>query len=84
MAEAINRMNPADGKSRAVVRDDLIDWMRENGVGQIVPVAHNLEFDLRFLKRRFRNSARSSPVTAGIACFWLLPSTILSIERLER
>ncbi len=49
----INRMNPADGKSRAGVRDDLVEWMRENGIGQIVPVAHNLEFDLRFLNKTF-------------------------------
>lgn len=49
----INRLNPDDGESRAVVRDNLVAWMRENGIGQIIPVAHNLEFDLQFLNKTF-------------------------------
>ncbi len=49
----VNRMNPEEGENRAVVRDNLVAWMRENGIEQIVPVAHNLEFDLRFLNKTF-------------------------------
>ena len=49
----INRLNPADGESRTVVLGNLIAWMNENGIGKIVPVAHNLEFDMSFLNKTF-------------------------------
>ena len=35
----INGLNPQDGESKAKVRDDIIQWMKDNGIGRITPVA---------------------------------------------
>ena len=49
----INGLNPQDGESKAKVRDDIIQWMKDNGIGRITPVAQNLEFDMRFFAKTF-------------------------------
>lgn len=52
-AMRINGLSLAEGDSRQKVRDDFRQWMKDNGIGKIVPVAHNLDFDLRFLVQTF-------------------------------
>lgn len=52
-AMRVNGLNLAEGDSRQKVRDDFLQWMKDNGIGKIVPVAHNLDFDLRFLAQAF-------------------------------
>jgi len=54
----INGLNPSDGDDRSKVFNNLVQWLRDNGIGRIVPVAHNLEFDLRFLRKTFPELSR--------------------------
>ena len=49
----VNRLDPTEGKSLEDVRADLAQWAEENGITGIVPLAHNLAFDLSFLKASF-------------------------------
>ena len=49
----VNKLNPAEGKPLEEVRGDLALWAEENGITGIVPLAHNLSFDLDFLKASF-------------------------------
>lgn len=49
----VNRLNPAEGKFLEEVRTDLALWCEGNGITGIVPLAHNLSFDLDFLKASF-------------------------------
>ena len=49
----VNKLNPTEGKPLEEVRTDLTQWVEENGITGIVPLAHNLSFDLDFLKVSF-------------------------------
>jgi len=49
----INGLNPSEGELRVKVRDDILQWMRDNGIGRITPVAQNLDFDMRFFAQTF-------------------------------
>ena len=49
----VNRLDPTEGKPLEEVRADLALWAEENGITGIVPLAHNLAFDLSFLKASF-------------------------------
>ena len=49
----VNRLDPTEGKPLEDVRIDLAQWAEENGITGIVPLAHNLSFDLDFLKTSF-------------------------------
>jgi DNA polymerase III epsilon subunit-like protein len=49
----VNHLDPAEGKPLEEVRADLALWIEENGIMGIVPLAHNLTFDLSFLKVSF-------------------------------
>lgn len=52
-ALAVNKLDPTEGKPLAEVRADLALWCEENAITGIVPLAHNLVFDLAFLKASF-------------------------------
>ena len=52
-AMRINRLDLTKGESRTSARDNFLIWMRDNGIERICPVAHNLEFDMGFLKKTF-------------------------------
>lgn len=49
----VNMLDPTEGKPLEEVRADLALWTGENGITGIVPLAHNLSFDLNFLKSSF-------------------------------
>ena len=49
----VNRLDPTEGKPLEEVHADLAQWAEENGITGIVPLAHNLAFDLSFLKASF-------------------------------
>ncbi|MBP5584783.1 MAG: 3'-5' exonuclease [Lentisphaeria bacterium] len=49
----VNKLDPAVGKPLEKVRAELALWTEENGITGIVPLAHNLAFDLDFLKASF-------------------------------
>ena len=55
----VNHLDPAEGKPLEEVRADLAQWVEENGIEKIVPVAHNLAFDMAFLKVAFPAFARN-------------------------
>ena len=52
-AVAVNNLNPAEGKPLQEVEADLISWAEENGISAITPIAHNLAFDMAFMKAAF-------------------------------
>ncbi len=52
-AVAVNHLNPAEGKPLQDVEADLIHWAEENGINTITPIAHNLAFDMAFMKAAF-------------------------------
>ena len=52
-AVAVNNLNPAEGKPLQEVEADLISWAEENGISVITPIAHNLAFDMAFMKAAF-------------------------------
>lgn len=54
----VNRLDPTEGKPLEEVRADLAQWAEENGITGIVPLAHNLAFDLSFLKVSFPTFSR--------------------------
>ena len=49
----VNGMNPSDGVPLDVVRRDFAAWLQDNGIERIVPLAHNLGFDMKFLLKTF-------------------------------
>ena len=55
----VNHLDPVEGKPLEEVRADLAQWVEENGIEKVVPVAHNLAFDMAFLKVAFPAFARS-------------------------
>ena len=54
----VNGMNPSDGVPLDVVRRDFAAWLQDNGIRKIVPLAHNLGFDMKFLLKTFPEAAR--------------------------
>ena len=52
-AVAVNHLNPTEGKPLQDVEADLINWAEENGISAITPIAHNLAFDMAFMKAAF-------------------------------
>ena len=52
-AMRINGLNPLEGIPLDVVRRDFAAWLRDNGIEKIVPLAHNLSFDMKFLLKTF-------------------------------
>ena len=54
----VNGMNPNDGVPLEKVRRDFVAWMRDNGIGKIVPLGHNLGFDMKFLLKTFPEASR--------------------------
>ena len=54
----VNGMNPHDGVPLETVREDFVAWMRDNGIGRIVPLGHNLGFDMKFLLKTFPEVSR--------------------------
>ena len=49
----INGLNPQDGISREEAAADFRQWLADCGIEKIIPVAHNLEFDMKFIRRTF-------------------------------
>lgn len=52
-AMQVNGLNPAEGKSRKEVAGELSQWLADCKIERLVPVAHNLEFDMKFIRRCF-------------------------------
>ncbi len=48
-----NHLNPAEGEAIKDVRAELFQWAMENGITSITPLAHNLAFDMAFVKAAF-------------------------------
>ncbi len=57
-AMQINTLNPSEGISRDAAAQEFCQWLRDNGIEQIVPVAHNLEFDMKFIRKTFPLEAK--------------------------
>lgn len=53
LAMQINRLNPAEGVSRNAAAEEFRQWLSDNGIEKIYPVAHNLEFDMKFIRQTF-------------------------------
>lgn len=55
----VTGLDPSEGEEAAVVAENLKTWLRENRIGRIHPVGHNIDFDLDFFREKF-------PELAGI------------------
>ena len=53
-----NHLNPTEGENIADVRAELVQWAMENGITSITPLAHNLAFDMAFVKTAFPEFSR--------------------------
>ena len=53
-----NRLKPTEGENIADVRAELVQWAMENGITSITPLAHNLAFDMAFVKTAFPEFSR--------------------------
>ena len=53
-----NHLNPAEGEKLSDVRSELEQWAMENGITTITPLAHNLAFDIAFMKAAFPEFSR--------------------------
>ena len=42
-----------EGKSKKEVADEFRQWLFDCGIEKIIPIAHNLDFDMRFIFRAF-------------------------------
>lgn len=49
----VNQLNPSDGVSRTQAATEFRHWIMDNDIEKIYPVAHNLEFDMKFCRRAF-------------------------------
>ena len=49
----VNGLNPAEGKNKKEVADEFRQWLFDCGIEKIIPIAHNLDFDMRFIFRAF-------------------------------
>jgi len=52
-AMGVNGLDPNEGESIGVVQLALMKWAAENGIESITPLAHNLAFDMSFMKAAF-------------------------------
>ena len=53
-----NHLNPTEGEKLSDVRAELMQWAMENGITSITPLAHNLAFDMAFVKTAFPEFSR--------------------------
>ena len=53
-----NHLNPTEGEKLSDVRAELVQWAEENGITSITPLAHNLAFDMAFMKAAFPEFSR--------------------------
>ncbi len=53
-----NHLNPTEGEKMIDVRAELVQWAVENGITSITPLAHNLAFDMAFMKTAFPEFSR--------------------------
>ena len=53
-----NHLNPTEGEAIKDVRTELVQWAMENGITTITPLAHNLAFDMSFMKAAFPEFSR--------------------------
>ena len=58
LALETNHLNPAEGEAIKEVRAELVQWAMENGITTITPLAHNLAFDMAFMKAAFPEFSR--------------------------
>ncbi len=58
LAMETNHLNPAEGEAIKDVRAELVQWAMENGITTITPLAHNLAFDMAFMKAAFPEFSR--------------------------
>ena len=58
LALETNHLNPAEGEAIKEVRAELVQWAMENGITTITPLAHNLAFDIAFMKAAFPEFSR--------------------------
>ena len=58
LAMQINRLNPAEGVSRNAAAEEFHQWLSDNEIEKIYPVAHNLEFDMKFIRRTFPSESK--------------------------
>lgn len=77
----VNGLNPADGDSRAKALENLLCWLTDNGIERIIPVAQNLEFDMRFITQTSHRFRRCSHGTDGTVCDWHSPSTTFAFAK---
>lgn len=49
----VNGLDPNDGVSPELIRNGFLNWMADNGIDRITPVAHNWSFDKSFLQEFF-------------------------------
>ena len=52
-AMQINHLNPAEGVNREAAEEEFHQWLSDNVIEKIYPVAHNLEFDMKFIRQTF-------------------------------
>ena len=52
-AMRVNNLDLAVGENRLVVQDNIKIWMQDNNIDRIVPVGHNIEFDINFISKAF-------------------------------
>ena len=57
-AMQINRLNPAEGVNREAAQEEFHQWLSDNEIEKIYPVAHNLEFDMKFIRRTFPSESK--------------------------
>ena len=58
LAMQINRLNPAEGVSRNAAQEEFHQWLSDNRIEKIHPIAHNLEFDMKFIRRTFPSESK--------------------------
>ncbi len=58
LAMETNHLNPNEGEAIKDVRAELVQWAMENGITTITPLAHNLAFDMAFMKATFPEFSR--------------------------
>ena len=57
-AMAINKLDLNKGEARKKVSQDIKQWMQDNDVKFIHPLAHNISFDLKFFRANFPELSR--------------------------
>ena len=57
-AMGVNGLDPNEGESLAEVQYALMEWAAENEIESITPLAHNLAFDMSFMKAAFPDFSR--------------------------